>query len=217
MPEKKTSISVEQLSNNPAFKLFSEVNYQQLLPFLIPYMKRLSVPMIFFYGFNLLFLGDILFLFQKILSQASLSLFQLFSLWGVSFLLTLLLIPIHELLHGVAFKILGAKHLTFGVNWNYLMFYVTSDGMVLSKSQFYFLALVPFCVISGLLSLFLFSSSAVIQWTTANVLFAHATCCIGDFSLMSFFYVETKGKNAFTYDNVEKMTSYFYIEKGTND
>jgi hypothetical protein len=210
---KNTKVSIEELYEPDSYDQIDEVNYHDLLPFLLNYIKPCSSAMWIFYGLNVLFLAITLCLFVANLVYSHISFWSLLNYFGLASLLTIGLIPFHELLHGLAFKILGAGKLTFGANLRYFMFYVTSHRFILSKRQFYFLALVPFVVISGICIYFLFTQSYTIRWVVANVLFAHATCCVGDFALISYFQINCRYRNGYTFDDVPSMTSYFFIKK----
>src|SRR5665648_101192 len=60
-----------------------------------------------------------------------------------------LLIFIHELLHGFAFLLLGFKKISFGGDIRKFVFYAQADQQVLSRHEFYFLALFPLVTIKA--------------------------------------------------------------------
>ena len=47
-----------------------------------------------------------------------------------------ILIALHELIHAAAYRLAGAKTLSFGMNLRKFMFYVQADGQVLNFKQF---------------------------------------------------------------------------------
>ena len=209
----KTSISIGQLHDTDKYVPIDVVNYNDLLPFLIKYIKPHSIVMKLFFLINILFLVIIGLMVVNNFMCHYISILSLVNYFGLAGFITILSIPVHELLHGLAFKMLGAGKLTFGANLRQFMFYVTSHQFVMNKKQFYFLALTPFVVVSSICIYFLLHPSFSVRWVSANVLFAHATCCIGDFGLMSYFQIRCRHRKGFTYDDVPSMTSFFFHEK----
>jgi hypothetical protein len=56
-------------------------------------------------------------------------------------------LPIHEVIHGAAMRIFGAKP-KYGVMWKELMFYATSPGHAFSRNQFLAVTYAPFVLIT---------------------------------------------------------------------
>jgi hypothetical protein len=119
-----------------------------------------------------------------------------------------MLIPIHEILHAIAYKICGAKKVSFDANLKQFYFMAMADQFVANRGEFIFVALAPFVTITllGLLSLPFLSGAGMICMATC--LLVHASCCAGDFSLLSFFEVQS-GRDVITYDDRQKRESYF--------
>ena len=61
---------------------------------------------------------------------------------------TFLLVPLHEMVHGLMFRWYGAKDVRYGVIWRYLMFYAVAHLFPVNYQQFRYIALAPFVVIS---------------------------------------------------------------------
>lgn len=123
--------------------------------------------------------------------------------------ITFLLIPPHEILHGIAYKLCGAKKVSYKANWRKLYFMAVADKFVTFRKQFYFIALLPVTLISiiMLIAAYFASPTGQIMWLTVGLV--HASMCAGDFGLMSFF-AENKHREVVTYDDVENEISYFY-------
>jgi hypothetical protein len=124
----------------------------------------------------------------------------------------ILLIPIHELLHALVYKVAGAPSLKFGFKPEKFLFYVSADNYVIEKKWFLPVAFTPFLIISGILILLNLLSSYPLAWSFAVCLFVHTTMCIGDFALAGFF-TQFTGKEVYTYDDVENSKTYFYVHK----
>ncbi len=64
----------------------------------------------------------------------------------------ILLIPIHELIHGLLFRLFGAKDVRYGVVWKKLMFYAVAHDFAVNYRQMLVIALGPFFVLSGIMA-----------------------------------------------------------------
>lgn len=129
---------------------------------------------------------------------------------GVVF--TFVLIPLHEWLHGLAFRYYGARDVRYGVVWRYLMFYAVSHLQVLGARQYYRIGLAPFVVITlgGLITYFF--CGPALQLTILSLLSFHTLCCAGDFGLCAYFlkYIDSE---PLTFDDAGTGTTYIYLKK----
>jgi hypothetical protein len=125
-------------------------------------------------------------------------------------LLFTITIVLHEMVHGIAYKLNGAPRISFGVNWREFYFYAVADQFVLGRKAFTFVALSPFISIS----LGLIVSISVLgqfgKWILFFSLFLHTGACAGDFVMLSFFEINKKFKKMLTFDDVKAGLSYFY-------
>lgn len=123
-----------------------------------------------------------------------------------------ILIIIHELLHALAYLLVGARRIRFGADIRKFVFYAQADQQVLSKKSFYFLALTPLVVVtivSMTLAIWMVfvQSPYVYLWLTIGSI--HIFFCSGDIGLMDWFN-EQKAEDLFTYDDAAKSETYFY-------
>lgn len=125
------------------------------------------------------------------------------------------LIILHELLHGLAYKLVGARKVYFGAKLSQFVFYAGCDDQKFNGVQFRLIALFPFVCISllGLAALFLFPSYFLF---TITVLGLHTLCCSGDFAVMNYIQ-QYDLKKVFTYDLKAEETTYFYLKEKTNN
>ena len=87
---------------------------------------------------------------------------------------------LHELVHGVFFKLFapaGAR-VTFGANWKRGMLYACADGIVYTRRQYLVIALAPTFVVTALLLGAGVASGRIVAMAFAAVL--HLTGCAGD-------------------------------------
>lgn len=132
---------------------------------------------------------------------------QLFA--GLLFAFTLMIL-LHELLHGLAYKLVGAKKVYFGAILSQFIFYAGSNNEKFNGVQFRFIALVPFAVISALcFCALLFFPDYFLGILT--VLFIHTLACGGDFAVVNFMQ-QYDLRRFHTHDSREKATTYFYLE-----
>ena len=118
------------------------------------------------------------------------------------------LIIIHEWIHGVAYKALGAKNVYYGGNIKQFVFYAASDGDVLDGRQFRLVALAPFVVVTAAcLCLMLLMPQYLVALLT--VLCLHTLFCGGDFLFVHFLSQHDLNRLR-TYDDRAKAESYFY-------
>lgn len=210
-------VTAEELQKSGCYELVETLDYRSIVWFVIKHIKSRVPVMMGFYLFFILTIIGFGYISLALIIKGDMG---IFSLMGQAILIicisTVPIIPLHELLHGAAFKILGAGKLVFGANLREMVFYVTVDRFVLDKKQFYFLALTPFVVFSLLFIPFLFVSSIYIQWIASFLLAFHTSCCIGDFGLMAYFSKAGKGADLYTYDDVTTKTSYFFRRIGSH-
>lgn len=133
----------------------------------------------------------------------------------IQFLLALVfcfsvLIIIHELLHALAYKLVGAHRVYFGAKLSQFVFYAGCDDQKFTGVQYRLVALLPFVCISllGLAALFLFPSYFIFSMT---VLGLHTLFCCGDFAVMNYIQ-QYDLKKVFTYDLKAEETTYFYLK-----
>lgn len=122
---------------------------------------------------------------------------------------TLLLVPLHEMLHGWMFRWFGAKDVRYGVIWRYLMFYAVAHRFVVNYRQFRYIALAPFVVISLLSLLCWFLVPAEGKALIPGLYIFHTVCCAGDFGLCAYFF-KYKSRQPLSFDDADNHISYFY-------
>lgn len=106
-----------------------------------------------------------------------------FGLWETLFLFLfmMVLLSIHELIHGLFFKVFMPQNkVKFGFKWKSGMAYATSPGSLYSRGKMLIIGLAPFVFISlGLTVALVMGWISPIVYTIIASL--HAAGCIGDF------------------------------------
>jgi hypothetical protein len=136
----------------------------------------------------------------------------LYILFGLFFSLSLLIV-IHELIHGLALKLVGVPKVSYGGYIRKFIFYAEADLFVLNKRQFVFVALAPlvFVKVITLAGIIVCFYDPVVS-LFALVMGIHSFFCSGDIGLLSVFVRKDKAE-VFTFDVKEIRKSYFYRRK----
>jgi hypothetical protein len=144
-----SNITTEELRTSGNYELVKELGHDEIIDFVASQLKKLRWPMVFFYGFNILLAG-------LIALYTAGNFFHSYISWGAywKYLLLglvtgmLVVIPFHEIIHGIAYKIAGAPRIKFGANLKQMMFYAAAPGFVATRQDFYLVAFSPFILIN---------------------------------------------------------------------
>lgn len=143
------NLKVEDLYDESRFRLLKSLHYDEIVEFVFENIQKKNYSTRSFYFINIL-------LFVLIIGF-SISGFRndlfIFRNYIISFLLamiagTFIVIPFHEILHGIAYKITGAPKIDFGADLRQGIFYVAANNYVIGRRQFTFVALTPFIAIN---------------------------------------------------------------------
>jgi len=200
---------VEQMQNEELYTKILELNFDEMIPFVLSNIRKKGIMSWLFIAVNVIGLSSI----------------GVFSIWGIytgwihwsRFIIQLILgilagsiivIPFHELLHGLAYIILGAKKIKFGANLQQFFFFVSADRFLVNRKELFFLALLPFGVLN--LALMMVALFWLTQYSIlfGFLLLSHNLMCIGDFAVTN--YVLNEKEEVFTYDEPENKKSFFY-------
>lgn len=204
---------VETLQNESLYRKILELNFSEMTPFVLNNIKGREKVAVLYMALNL----------------ATLILIVIYAVWGITedhlqgrqvFLQmvagaiagSFLIILPHELLHGLAYRLLGARHIRFGVDFQQFIVFVTADRFPISRNELRFLAMTPFAVINAVL--ITLTATLFTEWAllSATLLLSHNIMCIGDFALTS--YANKNKGEIYTYDEIENKKSYFYEKTG---
>lgn len=202
---------IEKLHHDPGYRQILELEFGDMIPFVLSNIRKKGL-------FSILYLT---------INMASLAFIILYAVWGLMnmqitwatiikqslsgiFAGSILIIPVHEILHGLAYRILGARKIQFGADLQQFIFFVTADRYPVSGNQLYSLAMTPFVVINIItVSIAALMFPQVILFA-AFLLLSHNIMCIGDFAIVNF--VRLIPGRIITYDETENKRSYFFEE-----
>ncbi len=200
-------LTPEDLSAS-SFNLLLKIEFSELSTNISKNWRSLNGYMICYHLYNALLVSFLVLYFIK----SALTGYQILQKLIISVALSVTaMVIIHEAIHGIWYKFIGAQKIVFGVDWNALIFFSAADKFVVNGIDYIKLALSPFII-----SNFFFISTSVIFTSLIPILiplaFFHNINCFGDFCFLSFVH-KHKASHVYTYDDVEKKTSYFYIKQ----
>ena len=209
--------SIDQLHNPNYFSLIESFRIEEMMKFLMRELgvkptssnqtkKPLAQKIIFV---ALLMVGGVFgYVISKQIGQAKIDFGQIAAAFPV---LLFILLPIHEGIHGLVFKILGAEKVGFGWTPKSLMVYAYAQKFVMSLKENAIVAVMPFLVISSALIITLvFIPSYKVLIITTFIL--HTYGCLGDFILIRY-YTKNRHKEMFTYDDIDEEGMSYFFEK----
>ena len=190
----------------PGFALLAEMRHASLAEFVIEYFLRKATWLTrLHHAMSLLTLGAIV--FTAIATGRTLN--QCMAGFFLAVLaLAVVILPIHELLHAVAYRLAGARDIRWDYSLRMAAVWVVAHRFVATTKPFIFVALAPFVVINALLII----GAIVFPKVAVFLLFLllwHLHGAIGDWSLLNFIWIHRQ-RGFWTYDDAETGTSYFY-------
>jgi hypothetical protein len=204
------ALHVEDLEDHSKYRQILKISYDDLIPFIFDYLKRLSGITAFFWSVCLVFLFSAIRIRINMAGYFPLRQIVYHSTLGM-IVLPLLCIPLHELLHIIPYFISGARKIRVGMDLRQYLFYVTAHRYVATPLQFRIVALVPYILISTGTIILILLLPGLWKWSLSLFLFVHATMCAGDFALLNF-YLLRKGRKIYTWDDADEKVAYFYEE-----
>lgn len=208
-------LSPEDLQNENNFELIDVVRYQNIKTFILKTLQKRS---------TLIFVYSIIQLLAIIVALVVLIIliFQHFKyntnsdslIWFlISFIFSFtFLIPIHELIHALAFLILGKRNIGFGVQLRKFIFYAEADKQVLDNKEMSIVALAPLIVIGITSTLLSYTNmGSPLSYFYLGIFLTHFFFCGGDLAIVAYF---SHRKNIFSYDDRDEKKTFFFIKKG---
>lgn len=192
-------------------ELLAEVkNDQTFQEFINQQLRKKTLVSLSYKALLLFICGVLLSIYQfQYSSEGSTSnfLFQL----GLGVLLGLLLIPIHESIHGIYLKALGSGNVKF--EWDILRFRFDcySDKFVLTKLEYYRLLLAPAIVVTFVLLVLSLIFSQFLVVFLAMILM-HSALCAGDVALVNHLSY-LREEQLFIYYDADYRKTIFLAKK----
>lgn len=208
----------EDLKNNPRFQLLEVLDHRQVKSFVYEQIGN-SSKWLQVYG---IYQVAMLLLFLVLLGYTVSLAFQgeplpLYAVLGAMVFSVTLLVVLHESIHALAYRAVGARHLKSGVIWRKFVFYVAAHRQVLDYPAFRLVALAPLVVVKLLCLLgFALLGFSPAGYFMLSVLFLHSLFCGGDVAMLAF-YEKHADKTIYTYDDLEQEKTFFYFVRGIDE
>jgi hypothetical protein len=191
------------------FILLDKLDHKELIPFVQLYMNKRTVASVAFYVINTIMFAVAGFFFTKGYLEDHYGILWGFSQFSLGILFALLLMPLHEFIHVLAYKSQGAINTSYDANLKKFYFMALADKFVANRKEFQIVALAPFTVISFTLLALIPFANPTWMITVLGTLVIHTAMCSGDFGLLSYFDFHKK-QEIVTYDDKKSGVSYFY-------
>jgi hypothetical protein len=193
------------LQTDGKYRQLLRFHHRDVLPFVGEYYLRKRNWVIWLN--YLLNLGCILWTLAVGIWQGTSTTSWLISL-GLAVLIWVVLIPLHEAIHGLVYWLLGARDIHFGGSLRLMYFYAVAHDFVINSRELIWLALAPFLVINGgLLVLALVSPQQRLLALILSLL--HLSAVGGDWAMLGYLW-EQRGGEIYTFDDINEQMSYFY-------
>lgn len=184
----------------------AEVKHSELLQFLRAYMRVLNPWVVSYWAANAA--ACIAFIVYLIYQPGNVD--SIMSGIGLGFVFFFIpLLPLHEFIHGMAYKLMGAGKVQYKADFRQLMFYALADRFVVNRREFIWIAILPFVVINTLLIAGIVAVEGKWDVILFGSLILHISGCFGDFALISFFY-QHREKALVTFDDAAGEKTLFY-------
>jgi hypothetical protein len=202
------NLKPEELEANGYF-LLDEMNHAEIKPFVKKYIMKGGWFSLTYYLSVITSFSFLVFFCVKLYHSGNLPVSKILLRVSLGVLLTFALVPFHELIHGLAYKLAGAKNTSYDANLRKFYFLAIADKFVTGKQEFKFIALAPFMIISLTLLMISFLTGEPWKIVLFTTLLIHSIACSGDFALLSYFEFNKK-MNVVTYDDKENKVSFFF-------
>lgn len=201
-------IKPDELTNKN-YVLMDSLGHKEIIPFVRTYLKKKTKISLLYSIVNIIIALGILFWFWINYGIDDFRIGNGIIQFSYGMAIAFGLIPVHEYIHVLAYKIVGAENTSYDTNLKKFYFMAIADNFVANKKEFQIVALAPFIAISTILLVLLFLVPNLWVFTILGVLLTHTAFTSGDFGLLSYFEFHND-KEIVTYDDKSSKISYFY-------
>lgn len=202
-----SQLSVEQINDETRYERLVVIPMTEIVIFVSKYYYKTFSPVIaIHYLLSIIVLGAWLWAGWQ---AGDLDAFLTSLGWGV--LAFLVLLPLHEWLHGIGYQFFGAKDVRYRFVLKKMVAYAVAHNFVADRREFIWVALLPSLVINSLLVVFAILFPAF-RLEILAALLLHIGGASGDFALLNYLWVHRE-RSLYTYDDADAEVSYFYAER----
>ena len=197
-------LNPERLST-AEYALLAEMTHTSLAEFVIEYFIRRRTWLVWLH--HAMSLAAIAAVVLMIAAQ-DLAVGRVFTVFGLAFLtLLIVILPLHELLHAVAYRLMGARDIRWDYSVKMAAVWVVAHHFVATTRPFLFVALAPFTINVALIAGAIAYPKLAVY--LLFVLIWHLHGAIGDWSLLNFIWIHRR-RGFWTFDDADLKKSYFY-------
>lgn len=200
-------LTPEQLTHQ-GFEVIDRLDHQELVPFVRKHLRHRNGYVVTYYVANVLCFAAVAWLLLEPATVNPMKTGDRLSWLSYGIALALALVPLHEYIHVLAYRRMGATHTSYDVNLKRFYFMAIADRFVADRRAFRFVALAPFVLISALLLVSWPFLGPAWHLALAGTLLAHTAMCSGDFGLLSYFAAQ-RDREVVTYDDRAQGVTYF--------
>ncbi len=198
----------EDLDDTGRFTLVEEIRHENLVPAVQAHLKRPSPVRVAYLLVNAAAFAVLAFVWVRsgVPFLAGLPNLALGMCLGY-----LVLLPVHEAVHALTYRGLGARRTRIVYTLRNLTAYCVADRFVVTGREFVWVCLMPFLVLSTILvgSLLILGGFRPLLW---GMLFLHIGACSGDFAFVNLAWSHRKD-GLLTYDDVAGKRTMFYTTR----
>ena len=190
----------------PRYELLAELTHAELGEFVLQYFFRRRSPVV--WAHHAMSLATLTAVVLVAVGQHR-SFLRCLGDFGLAFAaLFVVILPLHELLHAAAYRLVGARDIRWEYSVRMLAVWVIAHRFVAETRTFVIVALAPFVVLNAALiaAALAFPQAAVLL---LFVLLWHLHGSIGDWSLLNFMWLHRE-RGFWTYDDAAAGKSYFF-------
>jgi putative zincin peptidase len=197
--------SVAELQNPKAYTLLTTLQHTAVAKFVAEYyQQRRTAWILAHYALQL----GVIVAWIAVGQMAGLSAESFILIAIASVIGSIVLVPVHEAIHGLAYRLLGATDVRFALSLRKLYAYAIADRFVVDRSEFSFVALLPFVSISVIIVLAAIALEPYRAFLL-GVLFFHTSGTSGDWAIVNYLRLNVEHE-LYSYDDADKRESYFY-------
>ncbi len=204
-----------ELAGSKEYELIEELDIRDVKSFVVRELSQhntWSLIMKMYQAASMLLIGFLLFRAVMAWLHAGQTRYLLWVGLGILFSFTLLIV-IHEVIHYLAFLLVGVRKLSFGMNLRKFIFYVQADKEVVNYRQMKIVGLAPLVVVAAAATIMaLLNFGGPLYFAGLTVLSIHSLFCAGDLGILSFFE-NRKEHEIVTYDDKQAGKAYFYKKR----
>lgn len=198
--KKNKKIQIEHLQ----YEVFQTIHFDDFSQFMKSMHKTTSAANLFYALSSILFFALTLYY----ISNGHTAILNGLVYAGIGLVIAILLLPIHELIHFAVFKLMGAKEIRILPYFKKFYFLTIADQFIIRKKNIFWIASMPFIVISSVCSGLLFVAPDIWQIIICACLLYHTSFCLHDFQIIGYFY--SQNNDIIIKADIEKRHTEFF-------